>query len=65
MFYEIVQILGIYDLSILSVLIFSLEIAQHAQQLGLSASLVRDAGRTQIAPGSLTVVGIGPGLILS
>ncbi|NXT22558.1 PTH2 hydrolase, partial [Syrrhaptes paradoxus] len=32
-----------------------------AKQLGLTVSLIQDAGRTQIAPGSQTVLGIGPG----
>jgi len=38
-----------------------LELAASARQLGLLVSLVQDAGRTQVAPGSRTVVGIGPG----
>ncbi|CAC5391532.1 PTH2 [Mytilus coruscus] len=38
-----------------------LQIARDARSLGLNASLVKDAGRTQIAPGSITVTGIGPG----
>ncbi|XP_003227320.1 peptidyl-tRNA hydrolase 2, mitochondrial [Anolis carolinensis] len=32
-----------------------------AKRLGLTVSLIQDAGRTQIAPGSRTVLGIGPG----
>ncbi|XP_013856203.1 peptidyl-tRNA hydrolase 2, mitochondrial [Austrofundulus limnaeus] len=32
-----------------------------AKQAGLTVSLIQDAGRTQIAPGSRTVLGIGPG----
>ncbi|XP_005298839.1 peptidyl-tRNA hydrolase 2, mitochondrial [Trachemys scripta elegans] len=32
-----------------------------AKQLGLTVSIIQDAGRTQIAPGSRTVLGIGPG----
>jgi len=32
-----------------------------ARSLGLAAALVCDAGRTQIAPGSKTVVAVGPG----
>ncbi|NXH14136.1 PTH2 hydrolase, partial [Bucco capensis] len=32
-----------------------------AKHLGLTVSLIQDAGRTQIAPGSTTVLGIGPG----
>ncbi|KAI9848239.1 MAG: hypothetical protein M1838_000595 [Thelocarpon superellum] len=39
---------------------FSLLQAQ-AISLGLCAKVVRDAGRTQIAAGSATVLGIGPG----
>lgn len=38
-----------------------LQLADQASSLGLVVSLVQDAGRTQIAPGSKTVVGIGPG----
>ncbi|XP_068600943.1 peptidyl-tRNA hydrolase 2, mitochondrial [Brachionichthys hirsutus] len=33
----------------------------HAKEVGLPVSLIQDAGRTQIAPGSRTVLGIGPG----
>ncbi|KPI86129.1 hypothetical protein ABL78_4821 [Leptomonas seymouri] len=36
-------------------------IAKHAKAVGLPYSVVRDAGRTQIAPGSKTVVAVGPG----
>ena len=32
-----------------------------ARESGLPCDLIVDAGRTQIAPGSKTVVGIGPG----
>lgn len=32
-----------------------------AKEMGLPVSLIQDAGRTQIAPGSRTVLGIGPG----
>jgi PTH2 family peptidyl-tRNA hydrolase len=38
-----------------------LELAKMSHSQGLVTSLVRDAGRTQIAPGSKTVLGIGPG----
>uniref|UniRef100_A0A8B9VCL8 Peptidyl-tRNA hydrolase 2, mitochondrial n=1 Tax=Anas zonorhyncha TaxID=75864 RepID=A0A8B9VCL8_9AVES len=38
-----------------------LQLLAEARRLGLTVSLVRDAGRTQIAPGSQTVLGIGPG----
>lgn len=37
------------------------ELLTHAKVLGLTVSLIQDAGRTQIAPGSRTVLGIGPG----
>ncbi|KAM4797009.1 peptidyl-tRNA hydrolase 2, mitochondrial [Rhinophrynus dorsalis] len=37
------------------------ELLTHAKQLGLTISLIQDAGRTQIAPGSRTVLGVGPG----
>ncbi|XP_071944505.1 peptidyl-tRNA hydrolase 2, mitochondrial-like isoform X2 [Antedon mediterranea] len=36
-------------------------LAQHAQSVGLTSCLIQDAGRTQIAPGSKTVLGVGPG----
>lgn len=32
-----------------------------ARQLGLCATIIHDAGRTQIAAGSATVLGVGPG----
>lgn len=32
-----------------------------AKEVGLLVSLIQDAGRTQIAPGSRTVLGVGPG----
>lgn len=31
-----------------------------AQSLGITAEVIQDAGRTQIDPGSLTVLGVGP-----
>ncbi|XP_069827902.1 peptidyl-tRNA hydrolase 2, mitochondrial [Dendropsophus ebraccatus] len=37
------------------------ELLSQAKQLGLAISLIQDAGRTQIAPGSRTVLGVGPG----
>jgi len=40
-----------------------LELATMAHNLGLITSLVCDAGRTQIARGSKTVLGIGPGSV--
>ncbi|GCC32918.1 peptidyl-tRNA hydrolase 2, mitochondrial isoform X2 [Chiloscyllium punctatum] len=39
-----------------------IDLLTHAKELGLTVSLIQDAGRTQIAPGSRTVLGIGPGL---
>ncbi|XP_061461394.1 peptidyl-tRNA hydrolase 2, mitochondrial isoform X2 [Rhineura floridana] len=38
-----------------------LQLLGEAKALGLTVSLIQDAGRTQIAPGSRTVLGIGPG----
>ncbi|OWF38807.1 peptidyl-tRNA hydrolase 2, mitochondrial-like [Mizuhopecten yessoensis] len=38
-----------------------LAIASKAKTLGLNASVIRDAGRTQIPGGSVTVCGVGPG----
>lgn len=38
-----------------------LEVASVSKSLGLVTSLIRDAGRTQISPGSKTVLGVGPG----
>lgn len=38
-----------------------LQLAAHARTVGLTASIVQDAGRTQIAAGSKTVLGVGPG----
>jgi PTH2 family peptidyl-tRNA hydrolase len=37
-----------------------LEIYENALRLGLPAALVRDAGLTELEPGTLTAVGIGP-----
>jgi PTH2 family peptidyl-tRNA hydrolase len=39
-----------------------LELGHKARAKGLITSLVCDAGHTQVAPGSKTVLGIGPGL---
>lgn len=36
------------------------ELKALAQSKGLIATIIRDAGQTQIAPGSKTVLGIGP-----
>lgn len=38
-----------------------LELSSLAREVGLTVSIIQDAGRTQIAAGSRTVVGIGPG----
>lgn len=37
-----------------------LELMGKARSLGITAEVVQDAGRTQIDPGSLTVLGVGP-----
>lgn len=34
----------------------------HAEDIGMCTALVKDAGHTQIDPGTLTCLGIGPGL---
>lgn len=36
------------------------ELMGKAQSLGVTAEVIQDAGRTQIDPGSLTVLGVGP-----
>ncbi|WVQ74345.1 peptidyl-tRNA hydrolase [Cryptococcus sp. DSM 104548] len=36
-------------------------LAAQARSINLCARTIRDAGRTQVAPGSKTIVGIGPG----
>lgn len=38
-----------------------IDLLSRAKEVGLPVSLIQDAGRTQIAPGSRTVLGIGPG----
>lgn len=38
-----------------------LELARRSKELHLITSVIQDAGRTQIAPGSRTVLGVGPG----
>ncbi|XP_012888303.1 PREDICTED: peptidyl-tRNA hydrolase 2, mitochondrial-like [Dipodomys ordii] len=38
-----------------------IKLLTHAKMLGLTVSLIQDAGRTQTEPGSQTVLGIGPG----
>lgn len=37
------------------------QLLSQAKEVSLPVSLIQDAGRTQIAPGSRTVLGIGPG----
>ncbi len=37
-----------------------LEIYEKAKKMGLSAEIIRDAGHTQITPGTITALGIGP-----
>ncbi|KAJ8679056.1 hypothetical protein QAD02_014843 [Eretmocerus hayati] len=38
-----------------------LELHETARAIGLLSNIVRDAGQTQVAPGSRTVCGVGPG----
>ena len=38
-----------------------LHYAEEARKAGLPVSIIRDAGKTQLEPGTLTAVGIGPG----
>lgn len=38
-----------------------IDLLGRAKEVGLPVSLIQDAGRTQIAPGSRTVLGVGPG----
>lgn len=40
---------------------YRVELTRQGRSLGLETCLIRDAGRTQIAPGSKTVLGVGPG----
>lgn len=47
-------VLGVDDLSALQ------EVAGRADAAGLPTATIRDAGRTELAPDTVTVVGIGP-----
>lgn len=37
-----------------------LELNKKAKEMGVFSSIVRDAGQTQVAPGTRTVIAIGP-----
>lgn len=43
----------------------SKQLSSDARSLGINTHTVRDAGRTQIAAGSKTVLCVGPGVLLS
>ena len=55
----------IYRKELLRLFYFRIELKKKAAEKGLINSIVRDAGRTQIAAGSRTVLGVGPGKILA
>ncbi|KAK3859228.1 hypothetical protein Pcinc_034633 [Petrolisthes cinctipes] len=38
-----------------------LDLASQGREVGLTVSLIQDAGRTQVTPGSRTVLALGPG----
>lgn len=38
-----------------------LSLADKAEKAGLTACAIKDAGKTQVKPGTITVLGIGPG----
>lgn len=40
---------------------YRLSLEKRAIESGLCARIIQDAGHTQVAPGSATVLGIGPG----
>lgn len=42
-----------------------LKLEKEAKKIGLVTSVIQDAGRTQIAAGSRTVLAIGPGFLLN
>ncbi|KXJ21522.1 Peptidyl-tRNA hydrolase 2, mitochondrial [Exaiptasia diaphana] len=41
--------------------VVTIELARKGRAKGLETCVISDAGRTQIAPGSKTVLGVGPG----
>ena len=61
---------AMYDCMLIAIIVYlpislhpcSMKAAADAASLGLNTHVVRDAGRTQIAPGSKTVLCIGPGI---
>lgn len=40
-----------------------LDLADSAKKVGLTTAIIQDAGRTQLEPGTISVLGIGPGPI--
>lgn len=39
-----------------------LDLVNKAQKVGITTAIIRDAGRTQLQSGTISVIGIGPGL---
>jgi peptidyl-tRNA hydrolase len=50
-----------FDVGLDRLMLFRDEIEAKAQQAGIVTYLVLDAGRTQVASGSKTVLAVGPG----
>ena len=55
---------GGFNVTCCDLVVIRKAIASHARVLGLDSTIIQDAGRTQIASGSKTVCGVGPGKML-